>query len=74
MAYECYLNPSLMFTNVNSDVDNYVDNFMANVYKNPIKIYRKKFCRVAKNPYVPSLLYTILTLPAFNVYKVVKYG
>ena len=56
-----------MFTNVNSDVDNYVD-------KNPIKIYRKKFCRVAKNPYVPSLLYTILTLPAFNVYKVVKYG
>ena len=55
-------------------MDNYVDNFMANVYKNPIKIYRKKFCRVAKNPYVPSLLYTILTLPAFNVYKVVKYG
>jgi len=44
-----------MFTNVNSDVDNYVDNFMANVYKNPIKIYHKKFCRVAKNPYV--LLY-----------------
>jgi hypothetical protein len=43
MAYECYLNPSLMFTNVNSDVDNYVDNFMANVYKNPIKIYHKKF-------------------------------
>ena len=63
-----------MFTNVNSDVDNYVDNFMANVYKNPIKIYHKKFCRVAKNPYVLLYWYTILALPALNVYKVVKYG
>ena len=43
-----------MFTNVNWCVDNYVDNFLANVYKNPIKIYRKKFCALTKNPYVPS--------------------
>ncbi len=50
----CYLMPGLMFTNVNPDVDNYVDNFMANVYKNPIKISQEKFCRMAKNPYVPS--------------------